>query len=115
MQTIAKVFQTSAKHLSLGPNFGIRKRGEDGVTKTLYVGNLPWSTTKEDLAAFFADFTEVKASRVIIDPISGRSKGFGFIEVEDQDVERVIDAANGKDMGGREIIVNEAKPRQPKM
>jgi RNA recognition motif-containing protein len=85
------------------------------VTKTLYVGNLPWSTTKEDLAAFFADFAEVKASRVITDPINGRSKGFGFIEVEDQDVERVIDAANGKDMGGREIIVNEAKPRQPKM
>jgi RNA recognition motif-containing protein len=85
------------------------------VTKTLYVGNLPWSTTKEDLAAFFADFAEVKASRVITDPINGRSKGFGFIEVEDEDVERVIDAANGKDMGGREIIVNEAKPRQPKM
>lgn len=85
------------------------------MTKTLYVGNLPWSTTKEDLAAFFADFAEVKASRVITDPINGRSKGFGFIEVEDEDVERVIDAANGKDMGGREIIVNEAKPRQPKM
>ncbi len=85
------------------------------MTKTLYVGNLPWSTTKEDLASFFADFAEVKASRVITDPISGRSKGFGFIEVEDQDVDRVIDAANGKDMGGREIIVNEAKPRQPKM
>ncbi len=85
------------------------------MTKTLYVGNLPWSTTKEDLSAFFADFAEVKASRVITDPISGRSKGFGFIEVEDQDVDRVIDAANGKDMGGREIIVNEAKPRQPKM
>lgn len=85
------------------------------MTKTLYVGNLPWSTTKEDLAAFFADFAEVKASRVITDPINGRSKGFGFIEVEDEDVERVIDAANGKEMGGREIIVNEAKPRQPKM
>lgn len=85
------------------------------MTKTLYVGNLPWSVTKEDLAAFFADFAEVKASRVITDPINGRSKGFGFIEVEDQDVERVIDSANGKDMGGREIIVNEAKPRQAKM
>ncbi len=86
------------------------------MTKTLYVGNLPWSATKEDLAAFFADITEVKASRVITDPVSGRSKGFGFIEVDDQeDVERIINAANGKDMGGREIIVNEAKPRQPKM
>ncbi len=85
------------------------------MTKTLYVGNLPWSATKEDLAAFFADLVEVKASRVITDPINGRSKGFGFIEVDDQDVDRVIDAANGKDMGGREIIVNEAKPRQAKM
>ncbi|NLY74050.1 MAG: RNA-binding protein [Firmicutes bacterium] len=86
------------------------------MTKTLYVGNLPWSATKEDLAAFFADIAEVKASRVITDPVSGRSKGFGFIEVDDQeDIERIINAANGKEMGGREIIVNEAKPRQPKM
>jgi RNA recognition motif-containing protein len=82
------------------------------VNKTIYVGNLPWSATKEDLAALFADHTQVKSSRIITDRTSGRSKGFGFIEVEDGDIERIISEMNGKNMGGRELIVNEAKPRQ---
>jgi RNA recognition motif-containing protein len=82
------------------------------VSKTLYVGNLPWSATKEDLAALFAQHTLVKSSRVIIDRNSGRSKGFGFIEVDAEEVGKIIDQMNGKDMGGRELIVNEAKPRQ---
>lgn len=85
------------------------------MTKTLYVGNLPWSATKEDLAALFADLTQVKSSRIITDRNTGRSKGFGFIEVDDADIDRIIEAMNGKDVGGREIIVNEAKPRQAKM
>lgn len=82
------------------------------VTKTLYVGNLPWSTTEEDLAEFFSSAAEVKGSRIITDRESGRSRGFGFIEVEDQAVDIVIESMNGKVLGGREIIVNEAKPRQ---
>ena len=86
------------------------------MTRTLYVGNLPWSATKEDLAAFFANYAPVKSSRIITDPGSGRSRGFGFIEIEDEEnVDQIIEAVNGKDMGGREIIVNEAKPRQTKM
>ncbi len=85
------------------------------MTKTLYVGNLPWAATKEDLAALFANYASVKSSRIITDPASGRSRGFGFIEVEEDDIQSIIDATNGKDMGGREIIVNEAKPRQAKM
>jgi RNA recognition motif-containing protein len=85
------------------------------LVTTLYVGNLPWSATKEDLAAFFSEYAEVKSSRIIKEPGSGRSKGFGFIEIENDDVERIISLMNGKAMGGREIIVNEAKPRQPKM
>jgi len=85
------------------------------MTKTLYVGNLPWSATKEDLASFFADYAAVKSSRIITEPGTGRSRGFGFIEVDDEDVDDVISKANGKDMGGREIIVNEAKPRQIQM
>ena len=80
------------------------------VSKTLYVGNLPWATTDEDLAAFFSDSTEVLASRVIIDRATGRSKGFGFVEVPDEQAEQVIAAMNGKELGGREIIVNEARP-----
>ncbi len=82
------------------------------MTKTLYVGNLPWSATKEDLAALFAQHAQVKSSRIIVDRNSGRSKGFGFIEVDEEDVGKIIDIMNGKDMGGRELIVNEAKPRQ---
>ena len=85
------------------------------MTKTLYVGNLPWSATKEDLAALFAVQTAVKSSRIITDRESGRSRGFGFIEVDDEDVDRIINSMNGKDMGGRELIVNEAKPRQQRM
>lgn len=85
------------------------------VTKTLYVGNLPWSTTEEDLAEFFSSAAEVKGSRIITDRESGRSRGFGFIEVEDQAVDQVIETMNGKVLGGREIIVNEAKPRQSQM
>ena len=82
------------------------------MSKTIYVGNLPWSATKEDLAALFAQHTRVKSSRIITDRASGRSKGFGFIEVEDGDIEHMINEMNGKNMGGRELIVNEAKPRQ---
>lgn len=85
------------------------------MSKTLYVGNLPWSATKEDLAALFGNLTQVKSSRIITDRNTGRSRGFGFIEVDDSDIDRVIEAMNGKDMGGREIIVNEAKPRQAQM
>ncbi|MGE5550240.1 MAG: RNA recognition motif domain-containing protein [Bacteroidota bacterium] len=84
------------------------------MTKTLYVGNLPWSTTEEDLAAFFSTTGEVKSTRIITDRESGRSRGFGFVEVNDEDAERVITEMNGKDLGGREILVNEAKPRQTK-
>jgi RNA recognition motif-containing protein len=79
------------------------------------VGNLPWSATKEDLASFFSSHAAVKSSRIITEPGTGRSRGFGFIEVEDDDLDRVITELNGKDMGGREIIVNEAKPRQAQM
>lgn len=80
------------------------------VSKTLYVGNLPWATTDEDLAAFFSASTEVLASRVIIDRATGRSKGFGFVEVPEDQAEQVIAMMNGKEFGGREIIVNEARP-----
>lgn len=86
------------------------------MTKTLYVGNLPWSATKEDLAALFAEHAEVKSSRIITEPGTGRSRGFGFIEIEDdEEIEKIIEQMNGKDMGGRELIVNEAKPKQPRM
>jgi len=84
------------------------------VTKTLYVGNLPWAVTEEDLTEAFRAVADVKGSRVITDRETGRSRGFGFVEVDDEDVERVVAAMNGADIGGRQIIVNEARPRQPR-
>lgn len=81
------------------------------MSKTLYVGNLPWATTQKDLLEFFSDEAQVLDARIITDRETGRSRGFGFIEVEDDEAERVIETMNGKSMGGRELIVNEAKPR----
>lgn len=80
------------------------------MSKTLYVGNLPWATTDKDLADLFSGSAEVLASRVIIDRSTGRSKGFGFVEVPEDKADQVIAAMNGKELGGREIIVNEARP-----
>ncbi|MGE5574239.1 MAG: RNA recognition motif domain-containing protein [Bacillota bacterium] len=84
------------------------------MTKTLYVGNLPWGVTEEDLNEAFRAVADVKSTRVITDRETGRSRGFGFVEVDDEDVERVVAAMNGTDLGGRQIIVNEARPRQPR-
>ena len=81
------------------------------MTKSLFVGNLPWSVTEEELKAKFEEHAKVLAARVVTDKISGRSKGFGFVEVEDADAEKVITAMNGQKIGEREIVVNEARPR----
>ncbi len=82
--------------------------------KTLYVGNLPWSTTSEELSAGFGPFVEVKSCRIITDRDTGRSRGFCFAEVAEADVQRAIEAVNGIMLGGRQIVVNEARPRQPR-
>jgi len=82
--------------------------------KTLYVGNLPWSTTSEELSRTFEQFVQVKSCRIITDRETGRSRGFGFVEVDDADAEKAISAVNGMMLGGRQIVVNEARPRQAK-
>ncbi|AQS59932.1 RNA recognition motif domain-containing protein [Desulforamulus ferrireducens] len=79
---------------------------------TLYVGNLPWSTKADDLQEVFSQYGEVLSSRVITDRETGRSRGFGFVEVNDADAEKMIAALNGSDFGGRAITVNEAKSRE---
>jgi RNA recognition motif-containing protein len=82
--------------------------------KTIYVGNLPWATTEEELASVFAEKTgvNIQASRIITDRETGRSRGFGFVEVADADLEKVLAAMQGVTIGGREIVVNEARARQ---
>ena len=80
--------------------------------KTLYVGNLPWSTTEERLAEVFRQFGQVGGCRIITDRETGRSRGFGFVEVGDEDSAAMVDALNNTDLDGRIIVVNEARPRQ---
>lgn len=83
--------------------------------KKLYVGNLPYSTTGDDLKSTFSAAGAVATATVIMDKMSGRSKGFGFVEMEnDDDAMKAIDMFNGKDMGGRPLTVNEARPMQPR-
>lgn len=82
------------------------------MVRTLYVGNLPWATKAEDLIAAFSAYGEVVSGRVISDRESGRSRGFGFVEVGDDDAERMIEIMNGAEFNGRVLTVNEAKPKQ---
>lgn len=82
------------------------------MAKTLYVGNLSWATTEEDLTGAFEAHGQVISARVITEKGSGRSKGFGFVEVEDSDAPNMIKLMNGFQFGGRALIVNEAKPKQ---
>lgn len=80
------------------------------MAKKLYVGNLPYSTTDSDLETLFAAYGSVQSAQVITDRDTGRSKGFGFVEMDN--AEAAIEALNGKDMGGRTLTVNEARPRE---
>ncbi len=83
------------------------------VAKNLYVGNLPYSTSNSDLERMFEAYGSVKSAQVIMDRETGRSKGFGFVEmVNDQEAQAAIAALNGKDVDGRALTVNEARPRE---
>jgi RNA recognition motif-containing protein len=88
------------------------EREVNDMTKTLYVGNLPWSTTDTALSEAFSEYGSVVSSRIITDRETGRSRGFGFVEVDDSDVDTIVSAMNGSDFDGRQIVVNEAKARQ---
>ncbi len=78
---------------------------------TLYVGNLPWSLTEDELLEAFASCTSVEAARIITDRETGRSRGFGFVEVNEDDAPKAIQNMNGYELKGRKLIVNEARPR----
>lgn len=78
----------------------------------IYVGNLPYSMTEEDLRTAFGQYGSVRSASLIMDKMTNRSKGFGFVEMEDAGAaQQAISALNGKSMGGRNITVNEARPR----
>lgn len=81
--------------------------------KKLYVGNLPYSATDQILVDTFAQCGTVESAKIIMDRDTGRSKGFGFVEMQTDDAaQRAISGMHEKDMGGRSLTVNEAKPRE---
>ena len=81
----------------------------------LYVGSLPYSTTDERLKEVFSQAGNVTSATVIIDKMSGRSKGFGFVEMStEEEAQKAVEMFNGKDLDGRNIVVNEARPMQPR-
>lgn len=82
--------------------------------KRLFVGNLPFNTTDEDMQNLFACFGEVNSARVIIDRQTGRSRGFGFVEMSGDDAARAMAELNDSDYGGRKIRVSEAHEREPR-
>ena len=83
------------------------------MAKKLYVGGLPYSTTDTELKDAFAQAGAVESAVIIMDKMSGRSKGFGFVEMSsDEDAQKAIEMWNGKDFGGRSLTVNEARPME---
>jgi RNA recognition motif-containing protein len=78
----------------------------------IYVGNLPYSTSDDDLRSLFAAHGEVASARVVMDRATGQSKGFGFVEMPDRNqAQQAIDALNGYDADGRKLRVNESQPK----
>jgi RNA recognition motif-containing protein len=84
------------------------------MVKTLYVGNLAWTTGDQELASVFEAHAPVISARVIRERETDRSRGFGFVEVEDNDAPKVIKEMNGFQLGGRSLIVNEARQKATK-
>jgi len=80
------------------------------MTKKVYVGNLPFRTTEEDLANLFSQVGPVESVSIITDRDTGRSKGFGFVSMGADDAEKAIAQFNGTEFGGRSLTVNEARP-----
>jgi RNA recognition motif-containing protein len=80
------------------------------MTKKVYVGNLPFRTTEEDLANLFQQVGPVESVSIITDRDTGRSKGFGFVSMGAEDAEKAIAQFNGADFNGRALTVNEARP-----
>lgn len=85
------------------------------MAKKIYVGNLSFSITDDELQQAFASFGTVTSARVVMDKMSGRSKGFGFVEIEDDaSADTAIQKMDGQTIGGRAVRVSEAKPQEPR-
>jgi RNA recognition motif-containing protein len=85
------------------------------MSSNIYVGNLSYDTTDDSLGNAFSQHGTVLSARVITDRMTGRSRGFGFVEMEDAgEAQAAVQALNGTSLDGREVKVNEAKPREPR-
>lgn len=83
------------------------------MSMNIYVGNLPYGTTDEDIKSLFSEFGEVGSVNIIKDRMTGNSKGFGFVEMENDDAaKKAIEEINGKELQGRNLKVNVARERQ---
>lgn len=83
------------------------------MSKKIYIGNLPYSVTEEELREMFTKFGEVTSADLISDKYTGQSKGFGFVEMDkNKEATEAINSLNDKEIDGRKIVVNEAKPRE---
>ncbi|MEK7655245.1 MAG: RNA-binding protein [Patescibacteria group bacterium] len=83
------------------------------MAKKLYVGGLPYATTENALREYFSQAGNVESAMIISDKMTGRSKGFGFVEMTtDEDALKAIEMFNGKDFEGRSLVVNEARPME---
>ena len=79
----------------------------------IYLGNIAWSMTEDDVEALFTEFGSVSSVKIITDKYSGRSKGFGFVEMDDDAAaQKAIDALNDSEQEGRNLRVNQARPRE---
>ena len=84
------------------------------MSKSIYVGNLPWSATEEQVQELFSEYGNVLSVKLVSDRDTGRARGFGFVEMEDGDADAAIEALDNYVFGGRTLRVNEAKPRAPR-
>src|SRR5262249_34409341 len=82
------------------------------MSKKIYVGNLSYQTTEGDLSTLFEEVGPVESVNVITDRDTGRSKGFAFVEMSTEDADKAIAQLNGKEVNGRTLTVNEARPRE---
>jgi RNA recognition motif-containing protein len=84
------------------------------MSKSIYVGNLPWAATEEQVKELFASYGSVLSVKLVSDRETGRARGFGFVEMEDAEADAAIEALDNTSFGGRTLRINEAKPRAPR-
>jgi RNA recognition motif-containing protein len=84
------------------------------MAKSIYVGNLPWSATEDEVHSLFAAHGNVLSVKLVTDRETGRARGFGFVEMEDADAQTAVEALDNSSFGGRTLRVNEARPKAPR-